>query len=737
MAYEPLIRDSDGSGNVALKKASTTEENYLAYRLGLYLADSDNIANGLVTKSDTTGTAIGSYSNTYYNAILGQHGFGFTDITTETTTLYQKNALLNETDSDCYRPLEHSIDDSQTRIDEFDSADLSGLTNRLISRVFTSDYPGTIKLGTAAPDSDYTLIEEVFYDTRANDDSDVNTYSLYKRTSMLAPDTIRPFRIKRHNDSDGGFYQGLQALTDRQIDHTFGARARHLISPAQSSVGSYQLRTSVQGAPTDAGTWVAKGTATDTRNTAVERDYTRNCQVTRFTDFTGTFLGNYIGVFTRDLAYIGNFLRDFTGNFARDFLSEQDYNTDYVANYTGNFTEEYVGAFTLSYIGDFTRDFVGDFLRDFTGTYTGDFTRDFEGAFAREAQTSFAGNYLGNYTGNFLAQNAYLGDGAVVDNYSFTEAFSRVQVTTFIGNFTGTYTGDFATNFTDNFTRGAEETYTQNFTTTYVDNFTTDSLATDGVYTTDYNVDYLGNYVSNFTGNYVADFIGNFVGDFVGTFTTDISYTSAEQYVDGQYEVIQTLTESTFVYNGVTIGTAGPLDNTLVDGDFTYYKGALQNTLPNSNLVYAIYRIENITIDYIGNRTEDSTANSQGADSTRVQTESFTGNYIGNFVAEFTGDTVEFTDSFIAADYTTDSTSTFTGTFTGFANYTTDSTITSTDDFQQTFIQVLNASAAVIEQYEGTFAGNFVGDFIGNYLGYELTDTINTINTYTLYVRVA
>jgi hypothetical protein len=39
------------------------------------------------------------------------------------------------------------------------------------------------------------------------------------------------------------------------------------------NVGAYQLRSSAQGAPVAGGTWVARGTATDSRNTTAEINY--------------------------------------------------------------------------------------------------------------------------------------------------------------------------------------------------------------------------------------------------------------------------------------------------------------------------------------------------------------------------------------------------------------------------------------------------------------------------------
>ena len=670
MAYEPLIRDSDGSGNVALRKASTTEENYLAYRLGLYLADSANIANALITTSSTNGTDIGSFSNTYYNAVLGQHGFEFTDITTETTTLYQKNSVLNETDSDCYRPLEHSIDDGQTRIDEFDSGDLDGLTNRLISRVFTSDYPGTIKLATSSPSGDYTYIQEAFRDTRANDDSDVNIYNLYKRTSMTAPDTIQPFRIKRHNDSDAGFYQGLQLMTDRQIEQTFGARARHLISSSASTVGSYQLRTAVQGAPTDAGTWVAQGVAVDTRNTAIEKDFTRNSQSTASENFinerSSTYTGAFEGTFTSNVNFVSDFLRDFTGNFVGNFVGPG----------TDGGSGDFLGNFAQLFTGDFLRDFLGDFTGDFVGNYTEDlnYTDTFQGGFARD--------FTGNFTADFLGQ---------------PPQFEAVYIRNWQGNYagpTGTYVGDyvFGPTITGDFAYGAE---------------------------------------------------GGFIGDYVGDDNLNFQYDGSSYY---WYE---TASGIQLVYNGVNLGTysygvvftSGSTGRSTIfatDGNFYARDDNVASGNPGGTL-YAVALAPN-----------DGTTEYAGTNYTRNSTTAYQNNFIGDFVNEDAGASYagDFTTDTFVGVYTDDThiegyNTNFIGDFVGEGDYQNEFTRNSTANFIGDFISAQNFTGNIEEPFTnedafiGDFTGAFLGDFTGNYLGFELTDTVNTINTYTLYVRVA
>ena len=105
----------------------------------------------------------------------------------------------------------------------------------------------------------------------------------------------------------------------------------------------YLIKSATQGAPTDTGTWVAKGAAVDTKNTTTNTDYTQ--------DFVG----------------------DFGGNFTQDF----------VGNFTGNFETTFTGDFTNT----FTRNSTQNFTRNSTATFTGDFTGNFASTFTGEARS--------------------------------------------------------------------------------------------------------------------------------------------------------------------------------------------------------------------------------------------------------------------------------------------------------------------------------------------------------------
>ena len=167
--------DSDGSGNdgsgVGIKKAqyqefTTTEENYLAYQAGLRLAADSDVASLTLTSSGNQ--SVGTYSNTRFDQAVGTHGTTLTTSTT-TTSLYQDEGTADTSGANYRKPIHYLKDGSKSQFHEMTSSEINTLTDRLISRIFTSDYPGTFRLGTSAPSGDYsTFLNNVFTDTRTD-----------------------------------------------------------------------------------------------------------------------------------------------------------------------------------------------------------------------------------------------------------------------------------------------------------------------------------------------------------------------------------------------------------------------------------------------------------------------------------------------------------------------------------------------------------------------------------------
>ena len=362
--------------NGDLKEITTTEENYLAYQAGLHLAELDSADVSAITASSSGSTSIGTYTDTNYGNAPGSHGFssGNVPITQTTTTLYQKEGVAPIASTFRY-PVEFNDNGGTPELHELDSSEVDTLSDRLLSRIATSEYPGTFKLGSSSPGGTYSTYKSNIFQDRLQTSVAGTAYNLYVKSSMAAPSTIRPVSIKRSSGLTGSF-QGLQEMSDAEIKSTFGSRVQSRVMNGSAGIGTYQLRSNVQGSPTDTGTWTSRGTATDTRydlsNVDYSADYTRNAQV------------------------------DSTRNSTADFVSEQDY----VGNYTRNFTANFVGEYTGDFTGNFIGDFLGDYGRNFVGDYVGDYARDFIGNYSR----SFLGDYVGNYSRNF--------EGNYTGNYS-------------------------------------------------------------------------------------------------------------------------------------------------------------------------------------------------------------------------------------------------------------------------------------------------------------------------------
>lgn len=561
MGTTPLkLEGSDGD----LKEMSTSEENYVAYLAGLHLAGLAKTDVGMLTDVSTSNTNIGSYSNTFYNQAVGTHPGSSLSIGTTTTTVYQKTGSVSETGN---RPFQW--DDTLSGIQQMDDTDFNTCVDRLVSTIMTNEYPGTFRLGSASPGGDYSVfLSSIFSDTRA-DGTNV-AYNIYQRDTMTAPTTTLPLKLINTFD--------IKEMTAAEAQTSFGQRAQNRIMSSTDAVGAYQLRSSAQGAPSAAGTWVARGTATDTRNTTTETAYTRDSNVdyTRLStrNSTADYTANYTRTSTRtsqpDFTRLStrtsqpNFTTDFSAVYTRnstaDFTrlstrtSQPNFTTVFSAVYTRNSTSDF--------IGDFTGNFTGDFIADYTGDYTGNFLGDFIGDtnFTRiSTRTSvrnrlghivihyqgnppgrpgnvshtihYHGDFAGNFTGDFVGLRHYSAiytrNSILISQPNFTNIFTRNSTTTFTGdfagNFTGDYTGDFIADYAGDFLGNFIGDFAGNFTGNYIGDFIADYA---GNFLGNYVADYAGDFVGNFLGNYVGDFEGNFLGNYIGDFTGNFTGTT-------------------------------------------------------------------------------------------------------------------------------------------------------------------------------------------------------------------
>jgi hypothetical protein len=512
---------SDGS----LKKMTAAEENYIAHQAGLQLADAGVGEVGSITTTSSGNATVGTYTNTTMDGSVGGHDASSRNVTTTNTTIYQVEGTAATSGGSYFQPVIY--DNSATKtLKVVNTTEMNVVVDRLLLSIFANDYAGTYQLASSAPSGDYSAhISNVFSDTRA-DGTTVN-YSIWKRDTFTEPTKISPMRLL---NSSGD----LQAMSPAQIKYTFGQVAKNRIMNGSGGVGTYLLRSSSEGVPSATGTWVAKGTATDIRNTLADQNYTRDStsnfegNYTALADGVGyqtyyqsTYSGDYAGDYTGNYAggYVGNY--DGSGNFQRNAL--ESYATDYAGNFSGassGFESNYVSNYGSDYTGDYTGNYDGQYTRASTTAYTTDYVSESTATFQR-TRVSYTGGscswsnvqyYVGNFLGNF--------DG----NFTFP------YVSDYTGNYDGQYTRNDTTVFSGVYERAYQSNYVVDYEGTYEEHYTGDYIGNYdggadyiGVYTGEYTGAYVGNFEGAFTSNYIANYIADYIGDYTGNFVGNYS----------------------------------------------------------------------------------------------------------------------------------------------------------------------------------------------------------------------
>ena len=525
--------------NGDLQEFDSDGNKYLAYQAGLRLAESAKTEVAAITDASSGNQTIGAFTDTRFNQIPGTHG-GLTQTTT-TTTLYQTEGIAPETDSDIRNPI-HYTDSDVPEIHEMSSTEIDSLADKLNLILFANDYPGTYQLGSSAPSGDYdTHLSAVFTDTRTDAGPTtvtVNTYNIYQRQTMTAPTKINAMTVKRSGGRTGTF-QGLQAMTDRQIKYSMGQRCKTRIMNGAYGVGTYRLRSATQGAPSESGTWVAKGTAVDTRHTTTDTNYTQNFVGTFGQTFEANFTQNFTGTF--ETTFTGTFETVFTGTFETNYTTSA-----FSQNFTGNFETNFVGNPDINY--------VGDYIGNPNISYIGNPNIDYIG----NPNISYIGNPGINYTGN--------------PNINYTRT-SSVTTNQSYGFVTLNYVGDFIGNPAINYTGNPNIDYIGNPNISYIGNPNIDYIGNPNI---NYEGDYIGNPDITFTGTFETDFTGEFVGDFIGTFETDFTGTFETDFV-GTFETN---------FTGDFIGTFSQEFESTFTGDFI---GTLINAGTATVETYTLY----------------------------------------------------------------------------------------------------------------------------------------------------
>ena len=584
--------------NGDLQLFSTSEENYLAYRMGKNLSSRTTNDPSALSLSSSNATLIGSFTDTSFNNLIGDHPGSEFVTQTVTTNLYQKTGTADESGADWRMPISYETSDYSIR--EMTDSDLNIMTQRLLTTALTNDYPGIYRLDSAGfSNSDYDAhLSSVFSDTRA-DGTTVN-YNIWQRQTMTPPSTARSMFIVRTGGNTGSYGGGVREANDTQLEYTLGQRARTLIT--SSGIGTYQLRDNTQGAPTAPGVWVAKGVATDTKQTTADdifavsytKSYSGEYTTESFATYGGVFSNTfnqgfattYTGTFSGG-AYAGNYVRAYTGTYRKGYAS--------VRNFVGTVSNSYTGSFTGSYTGSFNRNYTGtsvtstvNYQKVYGGMYLGLYDRNYVGFANYGGAAGYAGfltpgyggleGYAGfrTYTGTYRGPGEppffetfigfYQGPGTYQSVRTYETAATYTSVTDYSGaatfqgpvekGYLGAYITFFTGNFTSNLNYGGtvNKSYTGSFSGSYTGS-TNVNYASTRFFATDYagsfNRTYTGNfgnlYTGNYTKDYLADYTAEYAGDYARTFTQNYAGTfdNAFQVYSSEYAglTIQSTTE--------------------------------------------------------------------------------------------------------------------------------------------------------------------------------------------------
>jgi len=515
--------------STSIKEFSTSEENYIAHQIGLHLGAADSSEVSSINKI-TGGTTIGSYTNTFFNQAVGTHPS--TSITTGSTVtpLKQTAGTAAETDSDVYGPVMwvDSSAVSQTGFKIMPDADLNAAIDRYLSTIFTNNYPGTYQLGSSSPGGTYSVhLANAFTDTRTDGTS--VQYNIYKKTSGSAPTTVRPMFVE--DSADGGGIK-LREMNDRQIQYSFGQRAKTR-SAAAGSIGSYQLRSSAQGAPSDAGTWVAKGTAVDTKQTTSQQVFTRDSTVNFQANYTKAYTSNYATNYTKlsqinyqsvsQINYTNLYERTFTRNASESFTVP--YTKAYTKAYEKAYTTAYAGTYIRRYTGTYTNNFATNYVSNTDINYTPNYTRAYTGTYNK----IYTSNYVTNYQTNFIRNNnvnyttAYAGTYQRMYTSNYVTNYVSVTDVGYQRGYTGTYNKIYTSNYLRNFLRTTDVAYVRRFVRNTDVAYVSPAFQAGyegSSFAINYQRRYTGEYQRNFQNSYQNNFQTGYQRDFLNYFNT-------------------------------------------------------------------------------------------------------------------------------------------------------------------------------------------------------------------------
>ena len=299
----------------------------------------------------------------------------------------------------------------------------------------TSSPPGT---GTWVSRS---TLADTYYNAGGTYVSD--SYTLWQRTTGASLGTVRP--LKR---SVVGNETRLVEMSNTEISDLYKLIGEYVRTVG---IGRYALQTT---SPVS-GTWVNRGSFTDTVNNLTNTAYT-GFYASSFTGFYGLFYtGFYSGSYssTYSGSYAGTYAGpSYTGTYAGSY-SGPSYSSQRTAYFTGpSYAATYVGGSSgPSYSSQRTAYFTGpSYASNSVAYYTGP---SYSVKYVNNRQgPSYAGSYTGYYTGPSYAGTFvgnyvtyYVNEGGQVDYY-YTGYYTGPS---YAGTYAGTYTGpSYAEGFT-------------------------------------------------------------------------------------------------------------------------------------------------------------------------------------------------------------------------------------------------------------------------------------------------
>jgi hypothetical protein len=499
----------------------------------------------------------------------------------------------------------------------------------------------------------------VFIDTRYDGSS--TSYSIWLRTDYdPSPTAAKPLWVRRASPNNR--FDGLQEMNDAQIDFTFGERSKRIIM--ESGIGTYQLRSSDQGPPTDDGTWVARGVALDTRLT-----------------------------FRADEGYTG--FVDYERNFDTTYIGDTIYEGDYEATYIVEYETDYESTYITAYEDIFQLKYTGDYVTDYEGLYETGYLNEYSVEYLNEYGSADFESFDGYVPDVELYQSEY--DGVIdIEDYNADYDGSPAE---YVATYNVDYEGSYETVYVGGYDRDDFEFYSG----VYIGDYLTEFEAYDGEYIgtfeiTNYNTEFLtyeefgGEYIGSYEGEYIGTFSttnyntefltygvfgGEYIGDFDGaTYSTDfLTYeifggeylgTDFEHFTISNYAGFET-------FSGEYIATDFEHFTLVEYSGFETFTGEYITTDFEHFSISNYSGFETFTGEYITTDFEHFSISNYTA------FETFTGEYITTdfehfSISNYTGFEA-FTGEYITTDFEHFSISnytgfeTFTGEYGGFENY--------------------------------------------------------------------